>query len=341
VGDDVTADRRGLTVTIRSDVGLIRPNNEDSYGHRWLPDGSLFVVVADGMGGHEAGEIASGLAVQVLAEAMSTSAELDPRERIYRSLLEANTAILDEGKRSGIKGMGTTAVLTIVHRDEAFVGLIGDSRLFHVRKGKVIWRTLDHTRVQMLVAQGLISESEARFHPESGMLTRALGHARMADGRPLEPDVIAEPLVLEPEDALVLSSDGLHDLLEDHEIGRAIAGKSGEAAAEELVRLACSRGGHDNITVAVIIRGDRASAYDPHYQPPRPIEEPADATYAGPSTAPGEEDNRTFELPARRDARAGSDGRMWWFVVILLVLAFAALIAGTSVIAWMAWAGAS
>jgi protein phosphatase len=130
-----------------------------------------------------------------------------------------------------------------------------------------LWRTLDHTRVQMLLDTGEIDEEQARTHPEAGMLTRALGHERMADGRSLEPDVLAEPLLLEDDDTLVLCSDGLHDLVEDWEIGRLVAGKSPDQAARDLVTAACERGGHDNITVAVVTAGERIAEYDPNYVP--------------------------------------------------------------------------
>jgi len=147
------------------------------------------------------------------------------------------------------------------------VGLVGDSRLYQVRNGQLVWRTLDHTRVQELIDQGELGDADARNHPESSMLTRALGHSRMADGRPLVPDVLAEPLVIEPRDTIVMCSDGLHDLLEDWEIGQIVAGREPADAAQQLVELACERGGHDNVTVAVVTAGEVASDYDPNFVP--------------------------------------------------------------------------
>lgn len=256
-----------LAVSIQTDVGRVRSNNEDSHGDDWLSDDSLLVIVADGMGGHEAGEVASGLAVRVLTEVMGRDVSVDPRERLYNGLLEANTAIIEEGRAAGSQGMGTTAIIGLFRGSQLHVGLIGDSRLYHFRRGQMLWRTLDHTRVQMLLEQGQISEHEARNHPESGMLTRALGHARMADGRPLVPDVLAEPLQLEPDDLLVLSSDGLHDLLEDWEIGQIASGLDPEEAAGRLVAEALERGGHDNITVAVVSCGAISAPYDSNFEP--------------------------------------------------------------------------
>lgn len=256
-----------LRVAVHSDVGRVRTNNEDSHGHAWLDDGSLFVMVADGMGGHEAGEVASGLAVQVLEDVVARDTDADPRERLYHGLLESNEAILEEGRASGTKGMGTTAIAAICKGPEVHVGLVGDSRLYQIRRGQLVWRTLDHTRVQMLLDQGEISDEQARQHPESGMLTRALGHSRMADGRPLVPDVLAEPLQIERDDTIVMCSDGLHDLLEDWEIGQLVAGRTPSEAAKELIELACERGGHDNVTVAVITAGEAASPFDPDFVP--------------------------------------------------------------------------
>ncbi len=276
-----------LSIAVKTDVGQVRTNNEDSHGHAWLEDGSLFVIVADGMGGHEAGEVASGLAVRVLEDAVARDTDADPRERLYNGFLEVNEAIMEEGRRSGTRGMGTTGISAILQGREVYVGLIGDSRLYHIRRGQLVWRTLDHTRVQSLIDRGIITEEAGRTHPEAGMLTRALGHSRMADGKALVPDVLAEPLLLEENDVLVFCSDGLHDLADDWEIAKMVAGKSADEAAELLVRLANERGGHDNITVAVIVAGDVAAQYDPDYVPPEP--EPDDP--------PPEADGSTSEEP--------------------------------------------
>lgn len=252
-----------LSVAVRTDTGRVRSNNEDSYGVRWMPDSSLLVVVCDGMGGHEAGEVASRLAVDTITDELVGQPVPDPRHRLYNAFLSANRAILDEAQRTGKRGMGTTGVVTVVRGGDAWVAQVGDSRLLHVRRGHLVWRTLDHTRVQSLVDRGLIREEDARGHTDAGMLTRALGHARMSNGDPLEPEVRREPLHLEAGDALVLCTDGCHDALEDWEIAMAIAGSSAEEGCERLVGMALDRGGHDNITVAAVVVGERALPYDP------------------------------------------------------------------------------
>ncbi len=252
-----------LSLCVRTDTGKVRSNNEDSWGTRWTEDGSLLVLVCDGMGGHEAGEVASRLAVDTIVSEIVKANAPDPRHRIYNAFLRANEAIVAEGQRIGRRGMGTTGVLAHVRGPEVFVGLVGDSRLLHIRRGHLVWRTLDHTRVQSLVDRGVISEEEARSHSDAGMLTRALGHARMSNGEALEPEVLREPLKLQQGDALVLCSDGCHDLLEDWEIARAVAGATAAEASDRLVSMALDRGGHDNVTVAVVVAGDRARLFDP------------------------------------------------------------------------------
>jgi protein phosphatase len=248
-----------LAVGLRTDVGRVRANNEDAAGVRWLDDGSLLVIVADGMGGHEAGEVASNLAVEVIGQVVARGGTSRPQATLHEALVAANQAILDESRQAGRRGMGTTSIVAWVRGEEVHVGLVGDSRLYLVRGGRVAERTIDHTRVQSLLDRGAIRPEEARDHPESGMLTRALGHARMSNGKPLEPEVFAEPLELGPGDAVVLSTDGLHDLVDDWEIALTVAGETPERAAEALVELALDRGGHDNVTVAVVAHGARAS----------------------------------------------------------------------------------
>jgi serine/threonine protein phosphatase PrpC len=266
-----------LNVAIRSDTGLVRTNNEDSFGQASLVDGSLFIIVADGMGGHAAGEVASRLAVDVVGQQVQVDPSGDPRARLFHAILEANNAIIQEGKRIGRRGMGTTAITTIIRGQEAFLGQVGDSRLFHVRHGVVMWRTLDHTRVQSLLRRGIINEEEARNHPDAGMLTRALGHAKTSSGAPMEPEVLQEAIQLLPGDALVLSSDGLHDLVDDWEIGVTVAGATPEDAADALVSMALQRGGHDNVTVAVVVVGDRSYPYEPGVVTPDPAADSAES----------------------------------------------------------------
>jgi hypothetical protein len=169
----------------------------------------------------------------------------------------------------------------------------------------------------MLLDRGEIDEETAKDHPEMGMLTRALGHAKMADGRPLTPDVIEDPLLLEDDDALVLSSDGLHDLAEDWEIGRLVSGQPPGEGADALVALALERGGHDNITVAVMTMAEQAPDFDPDFVPEWALE--------GGRRSDGENIEATFEDLSRVDGiRTGevdlepltnaSGSKKWWIL---------------------------
>lgn len=307
-----------------------------------MPDGSLFVMVADGMGGHAAGEVASGLAVRVVSEVVERE-EGDPRQRLYDGFVEANRAIMEEARASRTRGMGTTGLAALLRGSNAYVAQIGDSRLYHFRDGRLVFRTTDHTRVQMLVDEGQITAEQARLHPEAGMLTRALGHARMADGQPLAPEVFAEPIELAEGDALLLSSDGMHDLLDDDEIAEFVAGRSAEDATRALVEEALARGGHDNITCVVVVAGKTAAA---RRSAPLPVSaEPARAAPPPPlgtaTLAPAmltpEPAPSTERAPSPKD---GPDRRMAVMLgaagVVVLALGFV-LLTGAGVLTWWLW----
>src|SRR5687767_13407653 len=133
-----------------TDVGRQREQNEDSCGEEEVAGGVL-LVVCDGMGGHAAGEVASRLAVDAITQVFANAPTEDPGERLRRGFLVANQRILGHAEKSGIESMGTTAVASYVRDGEAWVAHVGDSRLYHVRGGAVVWRTMDHTRVQKMV----------------------------------------------------------------------------------------------------------------------------------------------------------------------------------------------
>ncbi len=251
----------------QTDVGRQREKNEDSHAEYPLPDGSLLLIVADGMGGHGHGDVASQIAVRVIGDVFMNTSGTDPRDRLHHGFVTANQQIIAEAERIGGAGMGTTCVAVYLHGNQAWVAHIGDSRIYHVREGQVIWRTIDHTRVQKMVEMGLLAASQAKDHPDANVVTRALGYAQLADGTIIEPDVKMEPLQLLPGDSLVLCSDGLYDDIEDAEISAALPGKSAEEAARALVDVANSRGGHDNITCTVLHYGAPVAGYNAATRP--------------------------------------------------------------------------
>ncbi len=233
-----------------SDVGRLRRNNEDACGSFVDPAGTLLIVVCDGVGGHEGGEVASRTAVEAMGRLFQKGSDAPPLDRLSTLVVAANEAVLAEGRRIGLPEMGTTLVALMVQGDEAWAVNVGDSRAYLFRSGRHAFRTNDHTRVRLLVDAGLLSEGEAPFHRDAHMITRALGRHTIHDGTPLRGETYG-PLALEPGDAVVLNTDGLHDMLDDDEILGAISGRPPADAVRELVRRANARGGADNITVSV------------------------------------------------------------------------------------------
>jgi protein phosphatase len=226
-----------------TDVGMVRQQNEDSY----LAEENLYVV-ADGMGGHNAGEVASALAVTTLKAGARTG--IDSVERFRELVQQANTAIytasLDDSTQSG---MGTTlTALSIVAGEEprVLVANVGDARTYLWRNGALTRLSVDHSYVQELVNEGIITPEEARVHPRRNIVTRALGIDRS-----VVVDVFSH--VVRTGDRIVLCSDGLVDEVSDADIAIVLAQHSDpQDTSEALVMVANTAGGRDNTTVIVI-----------------------------------------------------------------------------------------
>ena len=234
----------------RTDVGIVRSGNEDNY--LMQADRGLFIV-ADGMGGHAAGEVASEMAVRIIAQETSghrggTNEEVGARLRA--AIRKANEAIFERTLQEHDKrGMGTTATALVLLPKRYLIGQVGDSRAYLLRKGELIQVTKDHSYVQEQVDAGLLTPDQARVHPYSNVITRCVG----ASGD-VEPDIYAG--TLEEGDILLLASDGLTGMLEDEQLGRILLSGGGpEAWVDRLVNEANRRGGLDNIT-AIVIRID-------------------------------------------------------------------------------------
>jgi protein phosphatase len=240
------------TYAAATDVGQDRELNEDNHGEFELDGGGLLLVVCDGMGGHEGGEVASQIAVDAIGQIFQNSPAEDPGEKLANGFRVANQRILAEAERANAEGMGTTAVAVYLDGNRFTSAHVGDSRVYQVRGGAVVWHTLDHTRVQKMVDKGILDAEEAKSHPDANVVTRALGYRETAEGEPIEADVLASPRTLQPGDTLVLCSDGLYDGVSDQEIADTVTGAEPDASAQELVDFANRRGGHDNITVCVV-----------------------------------------------------------------------------------------
>lgn len=236
----------GLSLYGMTDTGLRRDNNEDAIA--CLPEQGL-AMVADGMGGHNAGEVASAAAVSVICEAVAAvaaGAAPEQWEQVLReAIAEANRQILERARLDpACAGMGTTLVLMRFYPQGALFAHVGDSRIYRVRRGQLQQLTSDHSLVQELVDSGFLSETEARASMNKNLITRALG---IADT--VEADL--RNLATEPGDLYLLCSDGLTDLVPEADIRELLLerGENLESAVPSLIRLANERGGLDNISV--------------------------------------------------------------------------------------------
>lgn len=243
-----------LEIGVFSDSGRVRTLNEDSYGIATqmgvAPDllarkGQLFAV-ADGMGGHAAGEVASRLAISALFETYYADPDPDVRRSLLTAFQAANTRVYEQAQADGAQAdMGTTLVAALLHADQWLIANVGDSRAYLVRGGKAQQVTRDHSWVAEQVAAGVLTDEEGRNHPYRNVVTRSLG--QQAE---IKVDLFSEPV--QADDALLLCCDGLSNLVAPAAMARAITKLSAQAAAEELVRQANAAGGPDNITAVVV-----------------------------------------------------------------------------------------
>jgi protein phosphatase len=235
-----------IRVGRRSEQGL-RPNNEDTFV---ATDSGEIFLVADGMGGQESGERASGMAAQIIPRAVHShlAEHGDPGNAVVQALAEANKAIIEagQGQATGRK-MGTTAVLAVRQDDRVWVAGLGDSRAYLVRGDRVEQLTVDHTVADALARNGTLTAEQARNSPWKHVLYKFLGCAEMTDG----PEV--RPFSPEAGDRLVLGSDGLTNHVTDDDF-RACAGRraTSQEWADHLVGLALERGSKDNVTCVVV-----------------------------------------------------------------------------------------
>lgn len=241
-----------LRVASLSDVGQARSHQEDAVGAFAPPDpatlarkGHLFIV-ADGMGGHLAGEVASQMAVAEVSRAYYADPGDDLAGSLERALQAANQAIFLQGQAgAGEQGMGTTAALAVVRGREVQVANVGDSRVYLLRGAAVSQITRDHSWVEEQMRVGILTPEQARQHPQRNLITRALGKKST-----LEPDFFSGDL--RAGDVLVLCSDGLTSYVSDGEILELAGQGPPEQAVKRLVALANQRGGSDNISVIVV-----------------------------------------------------------------------------------------
>ena len=228
-----------------TDTGMVRPHNEDCI---LVDAGHGFALLADGLGGYNAGEVASGMVVSLVAEGLRTQTAIDPVGLLKREVEKANAVIFEASLRKpACAGMGTTLVAAVFSDHHVTVAHVGDSRLYRLRAGRFEQLTRDHSLMQDQIDSGFISRMAARLSPHRSLLTKALG---------TEPLVEIELGVFDtlPEDLYLLCSDGLTEMLEDADISRTLATWQGNlpVAAQRLIQIANENGGLDNVSVILV-----------------------------------------------------------------------------------------
>lgn len=292
-----------VRVAAKTDVGRVRQANEDSY----LVQEPLFAV-ADGMGGHAAGDVASRIAVDVLKQDIDSGQSAD-KETLVNAIKHANSVIFDQSQSdSALSGMGTTCTLLFVVGSEGRIAHVGDSRAYLLRGGKLSQLTDDHTLVNRMVKEGRLRPEEADRHPQRSIITRALGVDANVK-------VDYKTFDLRAGDRILLCSDGLTSMIDPPTIQRVLSETpDSDEASERLITLANDAGGEDNITVVLV-----------------DVADPEGAATAGP-TSPGAvvrepitTDPPRTETPAARPVQAVAQPRRWLRRLVVWVVALAVL----------------
>jgi serine/threonine protein phosphatase PrpC len=233
----------------RTDVGMIRSGNEDNFAVD-LSGGRGLFIVADGMGGHAAGEVASEMAVQIIELELRGVKNLDDKsaiEKLKDALRKANRNIHDRTITEVDKqGMGTTASVLLINASRYLIGQVGDSRVYLLREGNLSQLTKDHSYVQEQVDAGFLTPEQARYHPYSNVITRCVGASP-----DVEPDVYTGDVKM--GDLFLVASDGLTGMVDDRRLAMLLLSRvPPERKVETLIREANGRGGLDNITAIVV-----------------------------------------------------------------------------------------
>jgi serine/threonine protein phosphatase PrpC len=246
--------RDGVELANLSDAGCARDNNEDYFCY-YEPDADAaflrtgrLALVADGMGGARAGQVASRLAGDTIRDVYTASVAPNPLDRLIDAFSAAHQTVADQASGNPAwQGMGTTCTAVVIRDGYAYFAHVGDSRLYLIRGSTVLCLTRDHTAVNRLIEQGVITPEEAVDHPQQHVLTAALGA-----GPDVHADLSQAPIPLEPGDVLLLCTDGLWNLVGDQELSDITATRSLDKACQNLVETAKRRGGPDNITLQLL-----------------------------------------------------------------------------------------
>jgi PPM family protein phosphatase len=247
-----------VTGAMLTHTGTVRSNNEDAVTYilptyeSGKPGLGALVLLADGMGGHAAGEVASKLATDTITQCYYET--LEPIPQALRSCFQTANALIHQQSKSEPQyaGMGTTCTAIAIHANHAFLAHIGDSRAYIMRRGCFFQITEDHTLVADLIRNGLLTEEEAAERPDRNVIVRALGPHPTA-----KPAIWDEGMALQSGDIFLLCSDGLSDLVDNETIKEIVSSRPAFEACEALIDSALQAGGHDNVSVGVFVVKDR------------------------------------------------------------------------------------
>lgn len=240
-----------IDTSLASDVGCCRSANEDciQYSSSDKNQQNILAIVADGMGGHAAGETASHEAVHsIQSHYFAKQYFNNPVRTLKNAVIQANTDVYQLAAHDlELSGMGTTVTALAIANGYAYYAHVGDSRLYLLRNGVMQQLTQDHTLVAQLLRDGLIAKEQALTHPDRNIVTRALGTQPI-----VEVDVVKSPIPIQTGDVFVLCSDGLYDLVMDSDIAKLVTEHNPSDACQLLIEAARSAGGYDNISVIIL-----------------------------------------------------------------------------------------
>ena len=253
-----------ISVMAATDTGRVRDHNEDDYvalGGKESPPGvDALLVVADGMGGHAAGEVASKMTVDGIVQSLNDQGKESSKLEgnafgvfLGKVLEDVNQDVWQAAQEDDKRGMGTTCTLVAIRGDQLFLAHIGDSRAYLLRDGELHQISKDHSWVEDAVDQGVITREEARVHPNRNVITRAIGLDQ-------QPQIDTYVMPLADGDLLLLCSDGLNSMIPDEDIHRILTSSGPEDVCQALIDAANNHGGHDNTTVVTALLGDALSA---------------------------------------------------------------------------------
>ena len=233
-----------------SHVGLVRSENQDAFG--CFPDGEAenlkerLFIVADGMGGHQGGKEASSMAINIVPQVFFSDGEIPVPQRLRNAFMQANREIYQKAMTGqGFERMGTTCTALALSDNTIHIAHVGDTRAYRIEKNNIEQLTSDHTLVEEMRREGVLTEDEARVHPRRNTLTRAMG---------VEPELLVDVYeigTMKPEHRYLICSDGLAEVTAN-ELHNHVMHFAPQEASDKLIALANDRGGHDNVTVLVL-----------------------------------------------------------------------------------------